>query len=440
MPTQLEKISEGLAMMAPAMGGMGAGLQGNLPQYRQTQQNQQVLDQEAAAAEQAASVARMETLYRDAAAALPMAKRGDYEQVIKLGINRLQLLKNFPDADPSDTQRVTQLAIAAKNGSEEAAELLEGELSSAVQVGMDLGVLERPERMPAASPEGKLAQDREQGYLTQEQYEQALSQPEQPADQRERKIAQYMEIFGMNRADAIRAVDSQVLMDETGNLRLFDPTSGTGSFINTDNEMSPVDTAQTTPEATIEDLAYDPGKGTGFGASFIGMWNSTVGQLPFMPVGTETEEIAQNLRLLERDAIRALGSSGRPPVVEQNRIAALVPDAMAWSENPEVARGKMVNFVNLMMNQYTDDMRFAADRSNPKEVRDTSRERANNIQSIMQRLLVPEAAEAMFSSFNRIEASNRDLNSMSREELLELDPDGLSPDQLDLYIQRLESL
>lgn len=171
MPTQLEKISEGLAMMAPAMGGLGAGLQGNLPQFQQVQQRRQAMDAEQQALDQQAAVQRMQTLYQDAATALPMAKRGDYEQLIKLGINRLQLLQNYPDADPSDTQRITQLAIAAKNGSEEAAELLVGELSSAVQVGMDLGVLERPEAPMPQSPEGKQAFDRMAGYLTQEEYE-----------------------------------------------------------------------------------------------------------------------------------------------------------------------------------------------------------------------------------------------------------------------------
>lgn len=171
MPTQLEKISEGLAMMAPAMGGLGAGLQGNLPQFQQVQQRRQAMDAEQQALDQQAAVQRMQTLYQDAATALPMAKRGDYEQLIKLGINRLQLLQNYPDADPSDTQRITQLAIAAKNGSEEAAELLVGELSSAVQVGMDLGVLERPEAPMPQSPEGKQAFDRMAGFLTQEEYE-----------------------------------------------------------------------------------------------------------------------------------------------------------------------------------------------------------------------------------------------------------------------------
>lgn len=195
MPTQLEKISEGLAMMAPAMGGLGAGLQGNLPQFQQVQQNQQIMDDERAAASQQAAVARMETLYKDAAAALSLARRGDYESVIKLGINRLQLLQQFPDADPSDTQRVTQLAIAARNGSEEAAELLEGELASAVQIGQSLGVIEQPERSPAVTDQGKLAQDLASGYITPEVYAQSLAgmMPERETEKDENGILRYVD-------------------------------------------------------------------------------------------------------------------------------------------------------------------------------------------------------------------------------------------------------
>ncbi len=174
MPTQLENISEGLSMMAPAMGGMGAGLQGNLPQFEQMQMNKQVMADRSQEQDQQAKIARMQTMYTDAAAALPMAQRGDYENVIKLGINRLELLKNYPDADPSDTQRITQLAIAAKNGSEEAAELLEAELSSATQAGMDLGIIQRPKRAAAVTDAGKLAQDFENGYINLGSYQEGI--------------------------------------------------------------------------------------------------------------------------------------------------------------------------------------------------------------------------------------------------------------------------
>lgn len=144
--SQLEKIGT-------AMAGFSAGLQGNLPQFQavqnqkiQQEQQNQLLQQE----QQRKMVEeRQKTLYTDAAAALQLTKMGNLDAVVQLGVNRLQglqqLAQQFPDIDPSDTQRVTQLAIAARNGDEEALEHLTGELEQAVQIGQAIGVLEAPE-------------------------------------------------------------------------------------------------------------------------------------------------------------------------------------------------------------------------------------------------------------------------------------------------------
>ena len=81
----------------------------------------------------------------DAQAGLGMLETENFDGLVSLGMNRLESLRNFPDADPSDTQRLTQLAVAARNGSEEARDLLKSELSTAVDLGRALGVLQEPE-------------------------------------------------------------------------------------------------------------------------------------------------------------------------------------------------------------------------------------------------------------------------------------------------------
>jgi hypothetical protein len=50
------------------------------------------------------------------------------------------------NADPTETQRVLQIAIAARNGDPEAIKHLKGELNSAVKVGVATGVLKAPEK------------------------------------------------------------------------------------------------------------------------------------------------------------------------------------------------------------------------------------------------------------------------------------------------------
>lgn len=256
------------------------------------------------------------------------------------------------------------------------------------------------------------------------------------ADQRARKIDEYQKLFGMSVEDATTAVDSQTMMDDKGNLISFDPISGQGTLVDVDTGTErPV--IQPPEGVAIEDLAFDPSQGTGFGASFLGLWNATLGQLPLAPVAKETEVAAQNLRVLERDAIRALASSGRPPVIEQQRIAALIPEAMSFTQNPEIAKYKMTNFVDLMMNQYIDDKRYKDDPSNPKSVREDSARRSQEIESIVRRVLTPQAADSMFQSLNKVEAEIGEVRTMTIDALTDIDPASLTAAQRDIYIKRL---
>ena len=88
---------------------------------------------------------RQNAAFRDAQAGLNLINDGNYDGFISLGVNRLQSLRNFPDANPEDTQRLVKLGIAARNGDEEAGRLLKNELGSLVEMGQAYGVLKAPE-------------------------------------------------------------------------------------------------------------------------------------------------------------------------------------------------------------------------------------------------------------------------------------------------------
>lgn len=167
---QLENI--GLALQ-----GFSAGVGGQLPQFQQGLAMRQQQDTQAQEKQQAMAIERQKTMFTDASAALQLLDFGDLDSVVKLGVNRLQLLQQFPDANPEDTQRLTQLAVAAKNGSEEAKELLRAELEGTVNMGRALGVLPTPKAAEGATDLGKLKQDLNAGLITQEQYD-AASKPE----------------------------------------------------------------------------------------------------------------------------------------------------------------------------------------------------------------------------------------------------------------------
>jgi len=137
-PTRAQQI--GLSLQ-----GFGAGIQGNLPQFQQAQNQRAQFQAQEQERQRVAETERQKTVFLDADAGLKLLNDGNFDGLLALGMNRLQSLQGFPGADPSDTQRLTQLAVAAKNGSEEAEELLRSELETAVSTGKALGILQEPE-------------------------------------------------------------------------------------------------------------------------------------------------------------------------------------------------------------------------------------------------------------------------------------------------------
>ena len=90
--------------------------------------------------------------------------------------------------------------------------------------------------------------------------------------------------------------------------------------------------------------------------------------------------------------IKALASSSRPPVVEQERILAAIPDAMAWNQNPRIAQQRLAEATDLLGQQYAADLQDSQDPSLSREVRRQAQVRAREISRIISTTLKPEAA------------------------------------------------
>jgi len=132
--------------------GLGAAFSNTVPQFRQEmaqEQESQYLQgqrQQQAQMQNAEMLqARQSAMYKDAESALKLMAAGDLDSVVALGQERLQLLGNFADADPSDTARLTQFAMQARAGDRNAYNSLSRELLSTVQRGLAMGVLTPPE-------------------------------------------------------------------------------------------------------------------------------------------------------------------------------------------------------------------------------------------------------------------------------------------------------
>jgi hypothetical protein len=124
------------------LGGIGAAFGGTAQQYAQgIRQREQQMTQRKREELQA----RQQAMYQDAGAAFQLLQQGDLDGIISLANDRLELLQTFPDADPSDTMRILENAMAAKAGDPIAISNLAKELTSAASVGYASGILKRPE-------------------------------------------------------------------------------------------------------------------------------------------------------------------------------------------------------------------------------------------------------------------------------------------------------
>jgi hypothetical protein len=132
--------------------GLGAAFSNTVPQFRdqmlQEEENAYIRsgrEREAQMQRAEMTQARQRAMYQDAESALKLLAAGDLDSVISLGRERIELLKNFPDADPSDTVRITQLAQLSRAGDRNAYQSLQRELLGAVNRGMAMGYITPPQ-------------------------------------------------------------------------------------------------------------------------------------------------------------------------------------------------------------------------------------------------------------------------------------------------------
>jgi hypothetical protein len=441
-----------------ALAGFGAGVQGRGGEYLSNLQAQDMaLDEQ-----------RQKAMAKDAMTVYQLLNDNKIDDAINLVDKRVKYISEL-GGDPTDTLEIRQM-LTTPGRLDEARQ----ELGLFVQASMENGLLPAP-RVPEQFTLGadevryddqgrviargipkptdqqgpltgiaKLRADLAAGRITQADFDAEMARMNQPAAEqrptaREAEIQDIMATFNVDRAEAIRAMTERTITDPiSGNLMRYNPITQTGSVVEMD---IPSDTVQlgTPMRAEFEDLAFDPGKGTGFASSFIGLYNSTLGQIPILPISSSRSDAAQNLRILGRDAINALATSSRPAVVEQERIIQALPQAMDWFENPREAQSKTLSFIDLMTQQYVDDRRYSSNARNPRTLREESSRRAGEVERIIGRVLTPDAAEQMFASINKIERSIESVMQVPDSELFTIDPMTLDDAALDAYVERLKN-
>lgn len=272
--TQLQNIGN-------ALSGFGAGIQGNLPQFQAGQRQQQLIDQQNQKQQQEMAIERQKTMFTDAQAALNLLGQENYDGIVQLGMNRLQLLQGFPDANPEDTQRIMHLALAARNGSEEAQGLLKDELTTTVQTGRAIGVLQKPESELIASADitdGQIVERSPSGEITTTQVIEPQAEDRETARDSQ-DILRYTDDGAPVFPNDVASADRDTEKDVNGILRYVD--DGSQVFPEVEKlESSDITAGQRTAAGFAQRQTEANAIITDLGEQFTGALSRTAGVIP----------------------------------------------------------------------------------------------------------------------------------------------------------------
>ena len=151
--------------------GLGAAVSNQVPQFRQqmAQEQEARMRQQEFEAEQAQRAqqgrmqnfemmqARQQASFQDADAALKLAAAGNYEQIIALAEDRMNLDRQLGGPLEGDmTPMLYNMARRAAAGDRQAAGVLNLQLAQVVERGLAQGILQRPEEVKGVEVAGRL--------------------------------------------------------------------------------------------------------------------------------------------------------------------------------------------------------------------------------------------------------------------------------------------
>ena len=182
-------------------------------------------------------------------------------------------------------------------------------------------------------------------------------------------------------------------MDDLGNLSVVDIAHPGGRAARIPVSGMEPEPLSVPPVPGREDLAFNPGEGTGAWASAQGAWNRTVGQVVPSLTAMGPEQAAQQTNVMRLNIMSALRSTNRPLSIEMNLVNSLLPDTMSFLQSPEVAQEQTLQVLDLVGQQYLADMQAAQDPTLPQRERGEHRQRATQLLRGLQIGLNPEAVD-----------------------------------------------
>jgi len=215
-------------------------------------------------------------------------------------------------------------------------------------------------------------------------------------------------LFGVDESDATKHVDGYIKLstDPLGNRTLTDTVSGLMDILQpkgSTNESQPQGSTNESqpfsePVAPVSgsELNFNPGNATGMVATTKNFVSNTAGQFVDALKFEGPEDDAQKISFLERDLVKALSSSSRPPVIEQESIRSMIPQPFEFNQNPDVARNKVASVIDLMKQQYDFDAREVDNPMLPQKDKNELNRRMREIKRTISSFVKPGALSRLF--------------------------------------------
>lgn len=207
-----------------------------------------------------------------------------------------------------------------------------------------------------------------------------------PVDQRDRKIRDYMGLYGLSRADSVRLADSigqPEINPATGRLQGYDPISGEAFEV----EVAPAGeaTPAEVPETTLFDLTYESGT-TGLSGAIAEIGGRVLGQGGFFSPGEESARNRQTLTTASRDLVRALQNNPRYAEGERKSIAEEVNIQPSAFDSPSSLRARMRSIHGSLTRRLAAEERISNNPGAGEKQRQAANQSASDIRRFLTQL------------------------------------------------------
>ena len=266
---------------------------------------------------------------------------------------------------------------------------------------------------------------------------------DQDPSQREKKIQQYMDLYGWDRETATKYADNLIQVRK-GPLGYESPLDITTFSSQTAEQSQQTGQGQPGEEGTAEPFisAEETQKGVGPISSVKQMMNNIVG--PFTPgqLFGDTEQARNKLRMFRQKVKPALMVSSRGAIWEQQQINEMLPDPDQFFTDPDAVVDKLRNLYGMVRSEIDRKQQLMEGGGISADQVQQYQTDINNMKTVLSYMPNPEVlfSEEAKKSGRTQDVTVQSINSMSLGDLQSLNIDSLNQAQTRAALNRIEQL